>query len=207
MSQEEALKTLSDIGLKRLDSKIYIYLAKKGPKKGKEISKALKMQRQQVYQSLKFLQSKAVVTSTLERPARFSAVPFEKVLDLFIRAKLEEAQNIQQEKAKLLSNWQTIQVGDGPDTSAKFMVVEGRKIIYSRIKQMIDETKSQISIVSTVTGLTRADQFGLLDADFKNQSTSKIQFRILTHLSEQNVGQMKILLNEAPKSKLHFDNY
>ena len=204
MSQEEVLKTLSDLGMTRLDSRVYIYLAKKGPLKGKEISKGLKVQRQQVYRSLKFLQSKAVVSATLERPARFSAVSFEKVLDLFIRAKLEEAQNIQQEKSKLLSNWQAIQLGEAPDTSARFMVVEGRNIIYSRIKQMINETKTQLSIISTVASLTRADKFGLLDANVINQLQSKIQFRLLTHLSEQNVGEMKTLLNETPELRLRF---
>jgi sugar-specific transcriptional regulator TrmB len=203
MSQEEVLKTLLDLGLTRLDSKIYIYLAKKGPLKGKEISKGLKVQRQQVYRSLKFLQSKAIVSATLERPARFSAVPFEKVLDLFIRAKLEEAQNIQQEKSKLLSSWQTIQVEKAPEISARFMVIEGRNIIYSRIKQMINETKTQLSIVSTVTGLTRADKFGLLDVN-SNQLQSKIQFRLLTHLSEQNISEMKTLLNETPELRLRF---
>ena len=59
MSQEKVLKTLGDLGLTRLDSKIYVYLAKKGPQKGKEISKALKVQKQQLYRSLKNLQKKA----------------------------------------------------------------------------------------------------------------------------------------------------
>jgi sugar-specific transcriptional regulator TrmB len=205
MSQEEVLKTLSDFGLSRLDSKIYIYLAKKGPRKGKEISKALNVQKQMLYRSLKKLQSKAIVSATLERPARFSAVSFDKVLDLFIRAKLEEAQNIRQEKRKLLSSWKAIQTGAAPDTSARFMVIEGRNIIYSRIKQMINETKSQMSVISTVNGLVRADQFGLLDASLKNQLHPKIQFRVLTHLSENNVGALKTLLKETPKAEARFE--
>ncbi len=205
MSQEDVLKTLSDLGLNRLDSKIYIYLAKKGPQKGKDISKALKLQKQQLYRSLKKLQRKAIVSATLEHPASFSAVSFEKVLDLFIRAKLEEVQNIQYEKSKLLSNWEAIKIEATPDTSARFMVIEGRNIIYSRIKQMINETKSQIAIISTVTGLARANLFGLLDAGFKHPQLSKVQFRLLTHLSKENVSIMQALLTETPKAKLRFE--
>jgi sugar-specific transcriptional regulator TrmB len=205
LSQERVLKTLSDLGLTRLDSQVYIYLAKRGPQKGKEISKALKVQKQQLYRSLKKLQSKAIVSATLEHPARFSAVSFEKVLDLFIRAKLEEAQNIQHDKTELLSSWQAIPIEEAPDTSARFMVIEGRNIIYSRIEQMINETKSQLSIISTVSGLARADQFGLLDAGFKHPLRSKVQFRFLTHLSEQNVSTMKALLKETPKAELRFE--
>lgn len=205
MSEEEVLNTLSDLGLTRLDSKIYIYLAKKGPQKGKEISKTLKVQKQQLYRSIKKMQKKAIVSATLESPARFSAVSFEKVLDLFIRAKLEEARKIQQEKSKLLSSWQAIHVGETPDASAKFMVVEGRKIIYSKIKQMINETKSHFLIISTVTGLIHADQFGLLDSNFDNNISPNVQFRLLTHLTENNVGSMKALLNEISSSELRFE--
>jgi sugar-specific transcriptional regulator TrmB len=205
LSQERVLKTLTNLGLTQLDSKVYIYLAKRGPQKGREISKALKVQKQQLYRSLKKLQSKAIVSTTLEHPARFSAVSFEKILDLYIRAKLEEAQNIQHDKTELLSSWQAIQIGEAPDTSARFMVIEGRNIIYSRIKQMINETKNQLSIISTVSGLARADQFGLLDAGFKHSLRSKVQFRFLAHLSEQNVGTMKALLQETPKTELRFE--
>ena len=205
MSQEKVLQTLSDLGLTRLDTKVYIYLAKKGPQKGREISKALKVQKQQLYRSLKNLQKKAIVSATLERPARFSAVPFEKVLDLFIRAKLEEAHNIQIEKNKLLSSWQNIQAGEKPDTSARFMVIEGRNIIYSRIKQMINEAKDQLSLISTVTGLARADRFGLLDSDFKHPKPSNVQFRLLTHITKENVNLMQAILKETPKTEMRFE--
>lgn len=205
MSQEKVLKTLRDLGLTRLDTEVYIYLAKKGPQKGKEISKALKVQKQQLYRSLKNLQKKAIVSATLERPARFSAVPFEKALDLFIRAKLEEAQNIQTEKNRLLSSWQTIQAGETPDVSARFMVIEGRNIIYSRIKQMMNEAKNQLSLISTVTGLVRADRFGLLDSDLKRPRLSNVQFRLLTHITEENANLMQALLKETPKTELHFE--
>ena len=163
------------------------------------------MQKQQVYSSLKKLQSKAVVSATLEHPARFSAVPFENVLDLFIKAKLQEAQAIQHEKSKLLSSWQAMQAAATPDASARFMIIEGRNIVYSRIKQMINATQSQLSIASTITGLARADQVGLLDAGFQHSLRSKAQFRILTHLSKENVNTLKSLLKETPKSELRFE--
>jgi sugar-specific transcriptional regulator TrmB len=205
VSQEKVLQTLSDLGLTRLDTKVYIYLAKKGPQKGIEISKALRVQRQPLYRSLKNLQKRAIVSATLERPARFSAVAFEKVLDLFIRAKLEEAQNIQTEKNKLLSSWQTIQSGETPHISARFMVIEGRNIIYSRIKQMTNEAKNQLSLISPVTDLVRADRFGLLDSDFKHPKLSNVQFRLLTHITEENANLMQALLKETPKKELRFE--
>jgi sugar-specific transcriptional regulator TrmB len=205
LSQEQVIKTLVGLGLTHIDARVYIFLAKKGPIKAGDAAKALRIKRQQFYRSLKNLQSKAIVSATLERPARFSAVSFEKVIDLFIRAKLEEAKKIEHDKTALLSSWQAIQVGEAPDTSARFMVIEGRNIIYSRIKQMIDETKSQLSIISTVTGLARADQFGILDASFKHPLRSKLKFKFLTHLTEHNVDTIKSFLKETPKTELRFE--
>jgi hypothetical protein len=45
------------------------------------------------------------VNATLERPAQFSAISFEKALNLLIKTHLQEVQYIEQNKEKILSNW------------------------------------------------------------------------------------------------------
>ena len=110
MRQEEILKTLRNLGLKKTEAKIYFYLAKRGPKKANEITKALKITKQRLYPILKNLQNKTIVNTTLNRPAKFYAIPFGKVLDLFAKAKFEEAKIIQQNKGKLLSDWESIRL-------------------------------------------------------------------------------------------------
>ncbi len=103
MSQEQVLKTLLGLGLTRLDSQVYIYLAKKGPQKGRDLLRGLKIQRQQLYRSLKNLQSKGIVSATFEHPAGFSAISFcGKVVDLFIKSKMVEAQLIQEKKGEII---------------------------------------------------------------------------------------------------------
>ena len=200
MSQEKVLKTLEEMGLARLDAKVYVFLAKKGPKKAKDVALALRASKQQLYPALKSLQSKGLVNATLEHPARFSAVTFEKALDLFAQAKMEEAKSIQQNKDNLLSDWQYIGIKEADDKSAKFTVIEGRKYVYSKIQQMIQETKRQLSTVTTVSGLIRADQYGLLGTAFNHPLKSKVQFRFLTELSEMNTNAMSGLLEKAPKT-------
>jgi sugar-specific transcriptional regulator TrmB len=66
------------------------------------------MYKQQLYPCLKSLQKKGVVNATCKRPARFSALPFEKVLDLLIKANIEEAERMIHDKEKLLSNWRSM---------------------------------------------------------------------------------------------------
>jgi sugar-specific transcriptional regulator TrmB len=192
-----------------MDAQIYILLAKRGPQRATEIGKVLKMSKPQLYRSLKNLESKGVVSATLEHPAKFSALPFEKALDLLSKAQmkkaLEEAQRIQENKDELLASWESLAIGSFSDTSEKFMVIEGRNNIYARIQRMMTEAKSQISTMTTVPSLIRADQFGIFDIGFQNSLESKVKFRFLTELSEQNVPAMKAFLKEAAEVNLSFE--
>ena len=200
MSQEQVLKTLSGLGLTRLDSQVYIFLAKKGPQQGRDLLKGLKMQRQQLYRSLKNLQSKGIVSGTFEHPARFSAISFDKVVDLFIKSKMAEAQVIQERKREILTSWQSISLGETSDSEAKFTVIEGRGYIYSKILQMVKETKKQLSTITSVAGLLRAEQFGIFDEILAHPLKEKIDLQFVCEVSSQNMGAMQKLLEIIPEN-------
>jgi sugar-specific transcriptional regulator TrmB len=205
LSTEQILNTLMSLGLTRTDSQVYIHLAKGGPQKGQDLSRALKVPKQQLYRSLKNLQRNGIVNATLEHPARFSAVSFDKVVDIFVNAKLAEAQRLQENKDELLTNWQAISIDEISDTNAKFSVIEGRETIYAKIVQMMTESEKQLSTISTVSGLIRADQFGLFDTGLTRKIRLSTRLRALTELSVQNVTIAKKFLKEIAHSKIKFE--
>jgi sugar-specific transcriptional regulator TrmB len=204
MSQEQVLNTLTGFGLTNIDAAVYIFLAKKGPKKALDIRKALKLTKEQLYSSLRNMKGKGIISSTIEHPARFSALPFEKVLDLFIKAQMEETRRLEKNKEDILSNWQNLKIAEN-DTSPKFTVVEGRSYIYSRIQQMIQEAKERVLAITTIPGLMQADQQGIFDAGFHHPLKLKIQFHFIAELSKQNVHVMEALLKETANSKLEVE--
>jgi sugar-specific transcriptional regulator TrmB len=108
LSLERVLKTLEGFGLSRTDAEVYIYLAKKGSRKGRELANALQITKQQLYPILKNLKNKGIVTVSPERPALFSAVAFEKVLELLITIKMDQAKAIKETKKELLNTWRSI---------------------------------------------------------------------------------------------------
>jgi sugar-specific transcriptional regulator TrmB len=108
LSKEWMLKTLVKLGFTETDVKVYVYLATEGPRKASDITEALRIYKQQLYRSLKNLQSKGIINASPEYPARYSAVLFEKILDLLIEAKTEQQQALQKSKKELLSTWQSI---------------------------------------------------------------------------------------------------
>jgi len=108
MREEILLKALVSLGLTEIDSKVYFLLAKEGPQKGRNIGEALNLYKQQLYRSLKHLQDKGMVSSTLERPALFSVVTLEKVLEFLIETSKEQALALQESKEELLSTWRSM---------------------------------------------------------------------------------------------------
>ena len=99
------LRTLEGFGFTRADAEVYVYLAKTGPKKGRDLASGLKMTKQQLYPILKGLQKKGVVTSSSELPALFSALAFEELLNLFVKLNIEQAQIMKETRDELLANW------------------------------------------------------------------------------------------------------
>jgi sugar-specific transcriptional regulator TrmB len=104
LSLKLALKALKSLGLTDMDARVYVYLAKKGPREETALAYALNATDQQLCQSLKNLQEKGFVTSKSENQTVFSAVPLEKVIDNIVKAKTEATQRIEQDKEKYLSN-------------------------------------------------------------------------------------------------------
>src|SRR3990170_2788990 len=204
LGEKTVEKVLKDFGLTEKEVEVYVFLAKHGILKTREAAIQIKKDKAQVLRILKSLQAKGLVESTLETPKRFTAVPFERVLDAFVKAKRDEANLIESTKKDLLLYWKSIGKTKLEAPLEKFVVIEGTNKIYSKISQMITETKNQLSTVSTVPGLVRADQMGLFDVVSSHPLRSKIQLRFLTEFSGQSSNAINALLEKASKAKINF---
>jgi sugar-specific transcriptional regulator TrmB len=108
LSLERIIKTLEEFGLKREDAEVYIYLAKKGPIRARDLASDLKLSKQKLHHSLRNLRNKGVITADAEQPSFFSAMIFENALDLLVRANIEQAKAIKETKEELLSSWRSM---------------------------------------------------------------------------------------------------
>lgn len=95
------MKTLGSLGLSQTESKVYIYLAKVGPSQAKDLSRGLKMTKQQLYAALNSLKKKRVVTSRSEPATVFVALAFEELLNLFMELGVEKQKAIENIKKEL----------------------------------------------------------------------------------------------------------
>jgi len=200
LGSENLRRILKSFGLTEKEMDIYIYIAQHGAQRSGEIAKGIKTHRAEIYRMLKSLQTKSIVQQTLESPTRFTAVPFETVIESFIKTKRQEADSVESTQQDLLEDWKNISKHEAEPPLEKFMVIEGRQKIYSKILKMVNETKNQMSATVIVSALIRADEFGILDAAFRHASEFKVQFRFLTELTEQDLDSIESLLGRIPKT-------
>lgn len=105
---ERIVVTLSDLDLSCRDVKVYVYLAKKGPQSVSELVDTLKITKHQINQSLEKLENKKLVFTLKEKPNLFSALAFEKVLELVVKTKIEQTRIIKQTKKDLIESWRSM---------------------------------------------------------------------------------------------------
>ena len=144
MTEGTLKTTLEQFGVTKQETEVYLFLARRWALKSGQISKQMRKNKGQTYRLLTSLQEKGLVETTLEYPTRYVAVPLEKVLDLVIYSKHEEASLIEKSKNDLLEDWSNISKIDLQSQLEKFTVIEGTQKIAYKISQMIKETNRQL---------------------------------------------------------------
>jgi len=162
LSKKTIFNILRDYGLTENESKGYGFLAKGDVQRACDISRSLSMQKAQVYRVLKNLERRDMVNLTLEKPIRYTAVPFEKLIELLIKTKRDNINFLEDNKNTLLTQWRSINLQKPALSVEKFAATEGRRNIYSRILQMIEELKRENQVVTTNQGIIRAEQAGII---------------------------------------------
>jgi sugar-specific transcriptional regulator TrmB len=101
------IKILEGFGFSKDDAEVYIYLAKKGPRRETDLAKALKLTYKKLDLILKNLQSKGLVTAAFEQSEIFLAEPFEIVLEKLVKCHIQHASAITENRERFLARWQS----------------------------------------------------------------------------------------------------
>lgn len=206
MSEKTILRVLRDFRLTETESEVYIFLVKSGIQKARDISSSLKMHKAQVYRILKDLEKRGMVEQTLESPSRFTAISFEKLLDVIIRGKREEANSLEDMKDDLMVYLRSIVVDEPSTLTEKVMVLEGRSNVYSRILELLEETEKEFLLLTTELGVIRGDLAGLFEAAItKATEKQNVYGRILTPVTNNNFKIIQQIVDKASINNINFE--
>jgi sugar-specific transcriptional regulator TrmB len=105
LSRDTVLRILTQIGLPKRDVEVYLFLAIEGPKKPEDIANSLQMSLFDLQNILKRLQERGLVAAV---PLNFVALPLQKLLDTFVKTRLQEAQEIEEKKRIIIAHWHSL---------------------------------------------------------------------------------------------------
>ena len=187
----KSLKIIEDtflkFGLSRNEIRVYIYLARSGMRKAREISDALSLHRTETYRILRDLEKRGLVSSVLEKPLKFIAIPFEEALDTLIKAKKIRIQLLERKKKDLIEIWFSIpQQKVEPQNKEIFQVLEGEEQMIIKANEILERTIEEIYVLAPDLDLLRLFHSGFTDN--------------LEKVSRKNV-KVRLLTNHSPKSR------
>jgi sugar-specific transcriptional regulator TrmB/CBS domain-containing protein len=203
MSEKDVTRFLQLLGLSKREIQVYMFLAKSGVQSTSFVAKRLKMERVQAYRTFKKLQEKGFIEATLERPTRFTIVPFEALVDNFINAKKNEVINLNDQKQSLLTAWQSISAPESEYPVAKFSIITGKKKIHSKMINMIEESKSEIIVLTTALGLIQEDIAGIFDAVITPSQEHNVQTQIIAEIAPENLKVVERIDRSIAEDKLN----
>jgi sugar-specific transcriptional regulator TrmB/CBS domain-containing protein len=187
MSEKDITRFLQILGLSKREIQVYLFLAKSGVQSTSFVAKRLRMERVQAYRTFKKLQEKGFIEATLERPTRFTIVPFEALVDSFINSKKNEVANLSEQKPTLLTAWQSISAPESEYPLAKFSIITGKKKIHAKMLSMIEESKAEVIVLTTALGFIQEDFAGIFDSGESSSQEQNVQFQIITDISHENL--------------------
>ncbi len=193
MSEKDILKFLQNLGFSKREVQVYMFLAKSGAQSTSFVAKRLKMERVQAYRTFKKLQEKGFIEATLERPTRFTVVPFINLLESFIDTKRGEVENLSAQKETLMESWKTVSAPESDYTMAKFSVISGKKKIHLKMQTMIDDSQKDVYVLTTGLGVIQEDIGGVFDSIMETAKKKKTQFKIIADISKENYRIMERL--------------
>jgi len=203
MSEKDVTKFLQILGLSKREIQVYMFLAKSGVQSTSFVAKRLKMERVQAYRTFKKLQEKGFIEATLERPTRFTIVPFGALVDNFINTKKNEVVNLNDQKQDLLTAWQSISAPESEYPVAKFSIITGKKKIHSKMITMIEESKSQVIVLTTALGIIQEDIAGIFDAAVTPSQERNVQTQIITEIVPENLKIVDRIDRSIAEEKLN----
>lgn len=176
---------LSKFGFTQNESKIFIFLGKYGSKPAIEITRLLKMSRTETYRVINTLQRRGIVSSTIDHPVKFSALPIDKALEILILTEMENVRVLQNQKNDIIDIWDSLPsfVKTDSNKEEKIQILKGQNSIVSKINEMIQGAQKSLSLLGSEKNFMKLYHFDSLEM-LQNTSAG---IKILASCSENSI--------------------
>jgi sugar-specific transcriptional regulator TrmB len=179
-------KTFLQFDLSRNEIRVYLYLARSGVQKAREISDTLSLHRTETYRILRDLEKRGLISCILEKPLKFTAVPFEDAYDVLIKTKRLNVELLERKKKDLVDLWLSVpQQKAEPETKEIFQILEGEEQLILKANEIVDKSKKEICVIAPDLDLLRLYHSGITD-NLEKASKKKTKVLLITNSSTKS---------------------
>ena len=193
-SQEQIVSTLSQFGLDKTDSKLYLGLLQMGSVTVGSISSKLEMDRGKVYRSLNRLRNLGLVSTTFSNPTICRAEDPQEALNCIIQGKEDEIITMQKLSKKIIKDLKLSPNETDDSSVSSFSIIQGRSNIYARIGKLIQHASNSVYLVTTIEDVLRMYHTSIPEKIEMAQKNG-IEVKLLTYTKSANLLPLVDRLN------------
>jgi sugar-specific transcriptional regulator TrmB len=173
--KHEDTQILKKLGLTGSQAKVYLALVKLDKANARELWKASKVARQDIYRILTELREIGILEKILEAPTEYKAVPMEDSVAILLERKAKSLFSLQKDADKLIQKFKEQKQKTTLEEKAQFVLVPEREALTRRLKKAIKDSKGSIDVVSSLKAFARS--FFVLSEEFEKALERNVQIR------------------------------
>lgn len=161
----DVIERLVDSGLDFKEARVVATLAGRSPQKASEIGALVSISRMDAYNTLKRLQERGLIRSTVDKPMRFTCEPIAEIFRHIIHHEEEELRRIKEHLESLSNGPNRAFIISSPESSEpSFTVVKDNTNIHASLERIIDDSEVEIWLLLGEWGILRLVKTGALRA-------------------------------------------
>ncbi|MEM1556842.1 MAG: TrmB family transcriptional regulator sugar-binding domain-containing protein [Candidatus Bathyarchaeia archaeon] len=187
MDMDEIISMLQTYGLTKTQAQIFIYLTKAGASTIRELSKALKTNRMNIYRNLKRMENLGLISVLPGRPMKFSVVPANIALNTLLSIAKSRILEMESKYATVLESLSKISSQQEYTVETKFRIHSGRRNIYAVMMQMLENCEREVCLLTTPSDLICLSFYGF-DEILRRMKSKGVKINILTNVTDEKTA-------------------
>ncbi|HTW40332.1 MAG TPA: helix-turn-helix domain-containing protein [Thermoplasmata archaeon] len=192
----DLLDLLAQHGVPEKAARVYLAACRAGPQTASELARLSAVSRVEAYRFIKQLSADGLLLATGGRPTHFAATPPNELLDRWIRKASERVRRLEQDRHKILSDWEDARTEFDDRDPRKFAVLEGRETIHRFLVKRLGTAGHSVFLSASGSALPSVIDAGT-DRALSEAHARGVKVRIVTEVYPQNLVDAKHLASFA----------
>jgi sugar-specific transcriptional regulator TrmB len=181
---------LAEHGIPDKAATVYLAACRAGPVTASELARLSAVNRVDAYRIIKQLTIDGLLSATGTRPQRFAPLSPSELVDRWIHRASERLHRLEQDREKVLADWEEGRTEIVDRDPRKFAVLDGQESIRRFLKKRLGTAQRQILVSGPATWLTGLIDAGI-DRTLREATDRGVKVRIVTEVSPPNLAEAK----------------